>query len=446
MSRNRTSRTSISYLLASAVAAAVALTPLAAEAEGVTLKVFGGSSLDQLAPRQTPDEQKKIQDEVYKGFLAANPGVAAIEWDAQGPQANSLQRLMTAKLASQEIDLIACPAFWANGAYVRRGLLRPLSEAEMKPFADRIDAAALGAFTVNGKIYGVPITTMSTSAIFYNADIFAKLQIPVPPSYDDLKAAAPKLKETGVIPLLHQGSNTPMWPMWFFETFSQASGDPIGKTQTNLDGKTKFSDPADTEAFKLIKQWVDDGILSPDSLSVDQDGMRAAFAGGKSAMYYGGTWEIPSLQEGVKDFKWGVFAFPKMPGTPGEAKHGGGADNGICLASSIPEEKIPAALAFIDYLTRPEVATLYLAPEQPMAASVKGVPVIEDQYAKDLRASAFPNTIKFLDWVWPSEVANATASAIAGIVGGQLTPEEAAASVQKTFETLVADGNWPPKD
>ena len=29
----------------------------------------------------------------------------------------------------------------------------------------------------------------------------------------------------------------------------------------------------------LIKQWVDDGILSKDSLAVDQDGMRAAFAG-----------------------------------------------------------------------------------------------------------------------------------------------------------------------
>lgn len=435
-----------SRLVGGAFVIAAAFAASGASAQGVTLKVFGGSSLDQLAPRQTPDEQKKIQDEVYKGFLAAHPEVAAIEWDAQGPQANSLQRLMTAKLANQEIDLIACPAFWVNGAYIRRGLLRPITEEEMKPFADRVDQAALGAFSVSGKIYGIPITTMSTSTIFYNVDLFTKLGIPVPPTYEDLKAAVPKFKEAGVIPLLHQGSNTPMWPMWFFETLSQASGDPVGKTQTNLEGKTKFNDPADVEGFKLIKQWVDDGILSPDSLSVDQDGMRAAFAGGKSAMYYGGTWEIPSLQEGVKNFQWGVFAFPKMAGTPGEPKHGGGADNGICLSSSIPEEKVAPALAFIDYLTKPEVATLYLAPEQPMAASIKGVPVIEDKYAQDLRASAFPNTIKFLDWIWPSEVATATSSAIAGIVGGQLSPEEAAASVQQAFDTLVADGNWPPKD
>lgn len=413
-------------------------------AAGITLKVFGGSSLDQLAPRQPPDEQKKIQSQVFDGFLKANPDVSAIEWDAQGPQAGAIQRLMTARLANQEMDLIACPAFYTNGAYVRRKLVMPIT-GKIKPFQDRIDAAALGAFTISGEVYGVPISTLSTSTIFYNVDLFQKLGIPVPKTYDDLKAAVPKFKAAGVIPLLHQGSNTPMWPMWFFETFSQASGDAIGKTQKNLEGTTKFTDPPDVEAFKLIKQWVDDGILSKDSLSVDQDGMRAAFAAGKSAMYYGGTWEIPSLQQSVKTFKWGVFAFPKMAGTPGEPHHGGGADNGICVSSSIAPAKLDAAIKFIEYLTRPEVATLYLAPEQPIAASIKGVPQVEDAYAVELRKAAFPSTIKFLDWIWPSEVATATASAIAGIVGGTMTPEQAAASVQAVFDDLKAQGNWPPK-
>ncbi len=128
--------------MAAGIMAATLSATAGASAEGITLKVFGGSSLDQLAPRQTPEEQKKIQDEVFKGFLAKHPEVSAIDWDAQGPQANSLQRLMTAKLASQEIDLIACPAFWTNGAYVRRGLLRPITD-DIKPFADRVDAAAL---------------------------------------------------------------------------------------------------------------------------------------------------------------------------------------------------------------------------------------------------------------------------------------------------------------
>lgn len=430
---------------AAAVAAVFGLGMAAAAAEGITLKVFGGSALDQLAPRQSPEDQKRIQEEVFTGFLAAYPElVSAIEWDAQGPQANAIERLMTARLAEQEMDLIACPAFYTNGAYVRRKLVKPIT-AEIKPFEDRIDAAALGAFTISGEVYGVPISTLSTSTIFYNVDLFEKLGIPVPGTYEELKAAVPKFEEAGIIPLLHQGANSPMWPMWYFETFSQATEDPIAKTQANLEGTATFADAADVEAFRLIKQWVDDGVLSKDSLSVDQDGMRAAFSSGKSAMYYGGTWEIPSLQQTVKDFTWGVFAFPKMAGTPGSPKHGGGADNGICVASSIAPERLDAAVAFIEYLTRPEVATLYLAPEQPIAASIKGVPSIEDAYAKELRASAFPATIKFLDWIWPAEVSSATASAIAGVVGGELTPEDAAASVQKVFADLKDRGAWPPE-
>lgn len=432
-------------MLAGALTALVALSPSLASAEGVTLKVFGGSALNKLAPRQTPDVQKAIQDKVIAGFLAAHPEVKAIEWDAQGPQANDVQRVMTARLANQEMDLLSCSAYFTNGAYVRRGLLRPITK-EIEAFSENLDPAAVGAFTIRGEVYAVPITTMSTSAIFYNKKLFADLGIPVPPTYEDLKAAAPKLAAAGVIPLLHQGSNTPMWPMWYFETFAQASGDPIGRTTAILDGTAKFNDADGVAAFELLKQWVDDGILSKDSLAVDQDGMRSAFASGKSAMYYGGTWEVPSLQEGVKDFEWGTFAFPKMAGTPGEPKHGGGADNGMCMSATIAPEKVDAALAFMAYLTKPEVATLYLEPEQPLAASVKGVPVVEDEYAKQLRASAFPNTVKFLDWVWPSEVATAVSSSIAGVVGGQLTPQQAADAVQATFDDLVAQGNWPPAD
>ncbi|GGE10788.1 ABC transporter substrate-binding protein [Aureimonas endophytica] len=433
-------------LIGLALAAAALAAPAGARAEGVTLKVFGGSSLDKLAPRQPPEAQKTIENAVIQGFLKAHPEVAAVEWDAQGPQTGALQRLMTAKLADQEMDLIACSAFWTNGAYVRRGLVRALSPEEIAPFAANIEPAALGAFTIGGKVYGVPVTTLSTSTLFYNADLFAKIGIPVPPSYDDLKAAAPKLKAAGVIPLLHQGANVPMWPMWYFETLSQTSGDAVAKTQTDLDGKTRFDDAASTAAFAMIKTWVDDGILSKDSLAIDMDGMRSAFASGKSAMYYGGTWEIPSLREGVKDFRWGTFPFPKMPGAKGEPAHGGGADNGLCLSASIPEAKVRPALDFVAYLTRPDVARLYLEPEEPIATSVKGVAGIDAPYAVALRETTFPKTIKFLDWIWPSEVATATASAISGVVGGTLTPEAAGASVQAAFQTLVDDGTWPPKD
>ena len=104
---------------------------------GITLKVFGGSGLDELAPRQPPDQQKKIQQEVIDGFLKANPDVSAVEWDAQGPLTGTIQRAMTAKLAGQEMDLIACSAFYTNGAFVRRKLVMPITD-KIKPFQDKL--------------------------------------------------------------------------------------------------------------------------------------------------------------------------------------------------------------------------------------------------------------------------------------------------------------------
>jgi raffinose/stachyose/melibiose transport system substrate-binding protein len=442
---NMSRRSPRAFGLAAVVAAALmtATSPLA-HAEGVTLKVFGGSSLDKLAPRQKPDDQARIEKEVIDGFLEAYPDVEAVEWDAQGPQGDGVQRLVTAMLAQQEIDLISCSAYHTNGTYIRRGLLKPIT-GMTDAFADRVEPSAFNAYEQNGELYGVPISTMSTSTIYYNKDMFAELGIDVPETYEDVVAAAPKFAEMGVIPMIHQGANAPLWPMWYFETFSQASGDPIEATSANLAGEGKFNDEAGVEAFALIKKWVDDGILSPESLSVDQAGMRAAFVNGKAAMYYGGTWEIPALRDQVSDFEWGVFPFPKMAGTPGDPGHGGGPDNGICISSSIAPEKMDAALGFIEYLTRPEVATLYLAPEEPLGTSIKGVAGVQADYAEVLREKNFPATIKFLDWIWPSEVTRAVASSIAGVVGGEVTPQEAADTVQQAYDDLVDQGQWPPK-
>lgn len=425
-------------------AALLTTTAPAAMAEGITLKVFGGSSLDKLAPRQKPDDQARIEKEVIDGFLKAYPDVESVEWDAQGPQGDGVQRLVTAMLGGQEIDLISCSAYHTNGTYIRRGLLKPIT-GMTDAFKDRVEPSAFGAYEQNGELYGVPISTMSTSTIYYNKDLFAELGIEVPETYEDVVAAVPKFAEKGIIPMIHQGANAPLWPMWYFETFSQASGKPIEATAANLAGEGKFNDEAGIEAFALIKKWVDDGVLSKDSLSVDQAGMRAAFVNGKAAMYYGGTWEIPSLRDEATGFEWGVFPFPKMAGTAGDPRHGGGPDNGICISSKIPEEKMDAALGFIEYLTRPEVANLYLAPEEPLGTSIKGVDVVQADYAEVLREKNFPATIKFLDWIWPAEVTRAVAANIAGVVGGDMTPQEAADSVQQTFDDLVDQGQWPPK-
>ncbi len=426
-----------------AAAPGVATIVRAAQDEPVELRVFGPSSLDQLAPQAPEADRQQIQQAVIEGFLAENPDVSGVVWDAQGPIEEATTRLMTAHLAGEPIDLIGCSANATNGTYVRRGVLRDIT-ADIGEFQDRIDPAALAAYTVGGKVYGVPISTLSTSTFFYNADVFEELGISPPATYEELQTVAKTLSDGGYIPILHQGKNPWMWPMWYFETAAQTMSDPIAKTESNLRGETKFTDPEDVQALAAIGRFVADDILDGDSLTVDWDGMRSAFATQQSAIYYGGTWELPWLEENVKDFTYGVFPFPKLDDAPGEPGHGGGPDNGICIYSGIDEAHVPAAVKFIEYLTRPEVASEYLATEAPIAVSIAGVPVAETEVAKALRETTYPATIRFLDWIWPTEINDAYQAAIQGVVGGTLTAEEGAAQVQQAYDDLVADGYTYP--
>lgn len=411
----------------------------------MTLKVFGPSGESVLGGRLPPDQREAILKEVLDGFAAEDPEVTSVVWDYQGTQDTAIQRLMTARLAGEEMDLLYCTGTLTNGNYVGAGIVQPITDV-ITPIADRFRPEALEDFTVDGERYAVPLSDMSSSTMYYNVDLFAELGIEPPATYDDFVALIPVFEEAGVAPMIHQGANAVMWPMWYFQTFAQASGDPVAKTMSNLAGDTKFTDAEDVAAFALIAKWVEDGLLSPDVLSVDRDGMRSAFASGKTATYFGGTWEIPPLLRTVSDFEWSIFPFPQMPDVPGKVRNGGGADRALCIPTGVSGERREAAARFLEYVSRPDIASKFLEPESPIAASVKDVPGSELPVAAKLREEVYPNNIKFLDWIWPTAITRGVASAVAGIVAGQITPEEAAQSVQDIYDEMVANGDWPPQN
>lgn len=429
-------------LKCSLFALSLSLVP-ALQAQAFELRVFGPSGESVLGGRLAPEIREPILAEVLAGFVAEDPAVTSVSWDYQGTQDVAIQRLMTARLAGEQMDVLYCTGTLTNGNYVNAGIVQPIGDL-VAPFLDRFRPEALDDFTINGQLYAIPLSDMSSSAVYYNADLFERLGLTPPETYEELLAVATVIEAEGVQPLIHQGANAVMWPMWYFQMFYQASEDPVGKTFSNLAGTTSFTDEPDVEAFRLIARWVEDGILSRDSLSVSRDGMRSAFATGQSAMYFGGTWEIPALLRTVTDFEWSVFPFPQMPDVPGTSRSGGGADRALCIPSDVSGERREAAVRFMEYVSRPEIASLYLVPEVPLYTSVIGVPGADLPGGEVFREEIFPRNTKFLDWVWPTAVTRAVASAVAGVVAGQLTPEDAAASVQGAYDLLVSSGEWTP--
>lgn len=86
---------------------------------------------------------------------------------------------------------------------IEAGLLQDITDvAEANHWRDIIKPASLlDACTVDGKIYCVPIDIHSTQWLWTSPAAAAKAGLPPITSWEELKAAAPKLREAGILPL-----------------------------------------------------------------------------------------------------------------------------------------------------------------------------------------------------------------------------------------------------
>jgi len=428
-------------LLVSMVACASPATPVSTEAVGPTQEPVSTEKRVfhlQGAARTVPG-QEEAWDEVVTAFEEEYNVNVEVRW--QGEWSDIAQQLQTARLANEPVDITTCGANQTNSTLARSGLLMDITDI-IAPFQDRFVKGMLDPYTIGGKVWAMPWDVASTSAVFYNVDMFKELGLSEPSTFAELVDISNKIKEEkGIIPWIHQGKAPWMWPMWFFETFAQTSGNKsLELTGDFLAGNRKFTSPEEVAAFEAIAQFYQDGILTQESLDTDTEGMRAAFAQQKAAMFYGGTWEMPNVRDAVTDFEVGVFEFPLVVDTAGVVpQHGGGPDGCLAIPGFAPKENIDLQAQFLEFVSRKEFANKILQPALPLLPVLTNVPPVDDPLAPELNSEFIPHTIRFLDWIWPVEVNDAVMQGVPAVIVGEMTPEEAAASVQKAFDTLVVE-------
>lgn len=405
--------------------------------EGKTQREFNimGSS------RVVPGEEE-AWEEVIADFEKEYDVNVNMRW--QGEWSDIPEQLAAARLAGEKVDITTVNANNINAILVRSGLILDITSF-VEPFRDRIHESMYDSYTINGRLWGMPWDNASSSVIFYNKTMFDELGLSVPQTYSELLEVAKVIQEEkGIMPWVHQGKAPYMWPMWFFETLAQTSGNKsIEYTNDFLSGKRKFTSAEEVAAFEAIKKFYDDGVLTEASLDTDPGGMRAAFAQQQAAMMYVGTWEFPNMREMVTDFEVGMFSFPTITNDPAiVAQHGGGPDRGLAVPSFAPPENHDLQMQFLEFVSREENANKILGPAQAFIPVVKSVPSVDDPLTTQLLEEFVPNTIKFLDWIWPVEVNNAVMNGIPAVMVGAMTAEEAAAEVQRAFDTLVAEKDY----
>jgi multiple sugar transport system substrate-binding protein len=156
--------------------------------------------------------------------------------------------------------------FWFSGnrmkAFVDRGLFDDVSDLWTKNKWDEEFKTTLSAMTVNDKQWGIP-TTYSFWGVFYRKDIFEKLGIAVPKTWEEFIAAANKLKENGIIPFTI-GTKDVWTPAGWFDILNMRINGYDFHIQL-MDGKVSYSDERVKAVFAKWKELVDGKFYLPNN-------------------------------------------------------------------------------------------------------------------------------------------------------------------------------------
>ena len=379
--------------------------------------------------------QVKIWEEVARDFEAKNPGVKIemqfLENEAYKAKAPTL-------LQSKDRPHIIYS--WAGGvlkAQVEAGVLEDIT-AQVTPYKDQLSAAAVRAFTVDGKIYGLP-HTVSQVGFMYNKELFAKAGVDGSKiaTWDDLLDAVKKLKAANVTPIVVGGADK--WPLHFYWThLAVRLGGKAGFDAALKGENGGFEGEVFQKSGEYFKQLVDLQPFQQGFLGFKNPQAVGAFGDGKGAMilaissFYHTQRALAADKTGLSDDKIGWFNFPTVPGGKGEISDTLGGVNGWLVTKGAPKEAAEFVKFFISDAVQKRLAQgNFLIPTFKGAEAGLGSPFMRN-IAQNIAASKYHQN--FYDQDLGPSVGRVVNDATAEIAGGTMTPKQAAKAIQDAFK------------
>ena len=400
---------------------------------GVTGPAFADVTVHLLQVNKANGEEWKLIADAYN---ASHPGTTVVVDYLEN-------EAFKAKLPTllQSADKPALIYSWGGGvmkAQVDAGYLRDISAA--KADLDKTTfPAGLAAFTVDGKLYGVP-EEFSEVSMYYNKALFKKADLD-PASmgtWDGFLAGVKKLKAAGITPIVVGGGDK--WPMHFYYAYLLmrfGGQDVLANAEAGKDGG--FKGPAFVAAGKALKELSDLQPYQEGWLSTKFDPSTGMFGDGKGAMTLMGNW-ILSMQnknaadgKGIPPDQLGMMPFPTVAGGKGKATDTFGGINGFLVTKDAPDQ----AIDFLKYFETVEAQKgaaekgLYVPAVIGTAALIKD-PFVS-QVSKDIGNSTWHQN--FLDQELGPSVGGVVNDESVAVASGQTSPEDAAAAIQDAWNT-----------
>ncbi|WP_019534378.1 extracellular solute-binding protein [Paenibacillus ginsengihumi] len=296
--------------------------------------------------------------QILDDFQASHPN---IELEVEGLPTDGLKtRLRTVAAADEMPDLFVMWPDAMTKEFVNGGLLQPIDEfLDSKPeWKNNFIPNALDGYTVDGKIYSVPMNLAPSSFIYYNQAIFDQYGVKVPETWDELKAAIDTFNKNNVIPIaLGNKANWVVQSTIFSTIADRVTGTDWLLKAVNQDG-AKFTDPQFIEALKVLQDLGNAKAFQDGFNSIDENQMIQLYNQGKAAMFIDGGWALANLvktaPQEVLD-KTHITILPPIEGGKGDPQSTSGVvGTGMGVSKKLEGARKDAAMELLYALAGPE--------------------------------------------------------------------------------------------
>lgn len=249
-------------------------------------------------------EDRSQYAQLFADFNRTNPDVR-IRFEAFEPQ-NYQTVLSTALAAGRGPDVIHIRAYGGTEQFAAANYLLALTP-QMIPELSNYSAEALASVSnrADGQPYAVPFASQ-TLGVFYNREIFTRLNIQPPETWEQFLAACRALRAGGVIPIAN-GTAT----AWMDEVFASVFTNSFlgaGFAADLMAGRATFEDPRYIAALGRLlelREHMPQGFTG-----VDYPTAQQLFLTGRAAMFAGGSFEIANFRRQAPNLQMEFIAPP----------------------------------------------------------------------------------------------------------------------------------------
>ncbi len=247
------------------------------------------------------DNRNNIRDKYIKENVGKEMPNVEVEYDLGGGGQDYANKLKAYNASGDMPDVWFSEQNLSAVVIAAGNALDLLPNIQKSGYDKKMKLPALVAPDKDGKLYCVVpgADQYFTPRIWYHKDIFAKYNIEVPKTFDELVKVCETLKAKGLVPMSIFGKDGWVPNLCMVQTMIMAEDPSVA--QALCDGKTDFSNPVVKNALGRIQKLVQIGAFDKGVTNVDYGPSIEAYTSGKAAMLVMFSWEATNLEKAAPD-------------------------------------------------------------------------------------------------------------------------------------------------